>query len=299
LRKTRPGGTIRANSNRDALRAYATLDSVDIVSSAVLRSSLPLCLLLVCTRAAAAQVTTDTIPARADSAAAAVAPLPAPAPAPDSTATADSSATTVAPAPAPDSAAARDSAAVAAPASPRPVTPASAPAPVASDALAPGDLVRLRSAAGRYSGRLVRVTADTLVVAAPGRSDAVVRSDITELYRLKARSSRGRAMLRGAGAGFVAGAALGLLAGITVGHVDCNPTDTDCRPGQDRTIGVALTAEGAILGGLVGVMMGPRLRETNWERIDAAPPAPASATPSIGVAPAPGGGVSIRATLRL
>ncbi len=164
--------------------------------------------------------------------------------------------------------------------------------------LAAGDTVRLVSAAGRYAGTIARVTADTVVISGRGRSDAVVRSDVTEMYRLTGRGSRGKAMLRGGGLGLVGGAALGLLAGATFGRVDCQPSDSDCSPGRDKTIPVALTADGAILGALLGIMTGPIFRRPSWERVDAAP-APAAALPPVTVTPVPGGGVSLGATLRL
>ncbi|HEX6745989.1 MAG TPA: hypothetical protein VF092_01655 [Longimicrobium sp.] len=175
-------------------------------------------------------------------------------------------------------------------------TESAATAPGAWRGLAAGDTVRLVSAAGRYAGTISRVTADTVVIAGRGRSDAVVRSDVMEMYRLTGRGSRGRAMLRGGGLGLIGGAALGLLAGATVARVECKPTDTDCSPGRDKTIPVALTADGAILGALLGIMTGPAFRHTNWERVDAAP---APALPPVSVTPAPGGGVSLGATLRL
>jgi hypothetical protein len=165
----------------------------------------------------------------------------------------------------------------------------------AARALAAGDTVRLRSSAGLYTGTVSRVTADTLFVTSAGRSDAVLRSDITEVHRLAGRSPRGGAMLRGGGVGLFAGAALGFAAGIAAGRVRCAPDDPGCTPSHDSKIRVALTADGAVIGSLLGVMTGPALRRARWERVDGRP-APA---PSIGVAPAAGGGVAVAGTLRL
>jgi hypothetical protein len=160
-----------------------------------------------------------------------------------------------------------------------------------------GDTVRVWSSAGRYTGTLARVTADTLFIDAPGRSDAVLRSDITELHRSAGRGSRGRAMLRGGGVGLAAGTALGVLGGIAAGKVRCAPDAVDCTTHHDRKIGVAMAVDGGLIGALLGVMTGPSLRRTRWERVGGAPDRGAS--PSVSVAPASGGGVSIGATLKL
>jgi hypothetical protein len=164
--------------------------------------------------------------------------------------------------------------------------------------LAEGDTVRLQSAAGRYAGRVARITADTLVISSRGRTDAVLRADITRLDRLAGRGSRGKAMLRGGGLGLLGGAALGLLAGASVGRVGCDATNPGCAPGRDRKIGVILGADGALIGGLLGLMVGPSFRGTSWERIDAAP-SRMSAMPAVGVSAARGGGVAVGARLKI
>ncbi|HET7461321.1 MAG TPA: hypothetical protein VFJ82_08725 [Longimicrobium sp.] len=151
--------------------------------------------------------------------------------------------------------------------------------------LAAGDVVRLLSSAGRYSGTLTQVTADTLTLAAPGRRDAVVRADVTEMHRLVARGSRGGAIMRGAGLGLVAGAVLGFIGGSAAGDGDCE----HCAPGKDATAQAAFAADGAVLGALFGAMLGPTFRRTRWERVDAAPvpplQAPAAAAESAGPPP--------------
>jgi hypothetical protein len=125
--------------------------------------------------------------------------------------------------------------------------------------LAVGDTVRLVSTAGRYAGTLARVSPDTFTLAAPGRLDAVVRAEVSEMHRLVSREPRGRAILRGAGLGLVAGAVLGFVGGTSAG-------------GGDATAKAAFTADGAIVGALIGAMMGPTWRRSHWERVDAAPP---------------------------
>lgn len=125
--------------------------------------------------------------------------------------------------------------------------------------LAPGDTVRLRSAAGRYAGTLAQISPDTFTLAAPGRLDAVVRADVSEMHRLVSREPRGRAIVRGAGLGLLVGTVLGFVGGSAAGS-------------GDGTAKAAFTADGAIVGSLVGAMMGPTYRRSHWERVDAAPP---------------------------
>jgi hypothetical protein len=158
--------------------------------------------------------------------------------------------------------------------------------------LATGDTVRVTSSAGTYSGTIARITPDTVVVAARGREDAILRSEVTRLERFAGKSPRGRAILIGAGAGLVGGGALGAVAGRMAGRVHCRPDDGPCTPGEhDSTIQRALLAEGAIIGALVGAMMGPTFRREHWEHAeDAFPPLAAGA--------ASGGGVALGVTLR-
>jgi hypothetical protein len=157
--------------------------------------------------------------------------------------------------------------------------------------LATGDVVRIVSSAGRYSGRIVRITPDTVVVGATGRIDAIPRSEVTRLERFTGKSSRGRAILIGAGAGLVGGGALGAVAGRRAGRIDCRPDDEPCTPGEhDSTIQGALLAEGAIIGALVGAMLGPTFRREHWERAEDGFPLAAGAAPT--------GGVALGVTLR-
>ncbi len=125
-----------------------------------------------------------------------------------------------------------------------------------------GDTVRLFSPAGRYTGTITRLSADTLTVAAPGRVDAVVRADVTEMYRLVSRESRKASILRGAGVGLLAGAVLGLVGGTSLGG---------SAPFEDTTATVAFTADGALVGAMLGAMIGPTFRRARWERVNASP----------------------------
>jgi hypothetical protein len=145
--------------------------------------------------------------------------------------------------------------------------------PAAFRPLAAGDQVRLVAIGGRYSGTLTQVTADTITLAAPGRTDAVVRADVSHIQRLVSRESRGRSILRGAGLGLLAGAALGYVGGSAAGGHGCAASEAPCSPGHDRTAQAAFAADGAILGALLGAMLGPTFRRSHWERVDAAPAA--------------------------
>lgn len=209
--------------------------------------------------------------------------------APDSTAAAVAP-PVVARAPSPDSAAAGGAGPVDAPTTPSEASAVATGAPAApvlvSTAfrpLAAGDQVRVRSAAGRYHGTLTQVTADTITLAAPGRMDAVLRSDVSEVHRLVSREPRGRSILRGAAFGLLAGAALGFVGGTAAGDNDCAEGNPSCTRRPDKTAQVAFTADGAVLGALFGAMIGPTFRRARWERVDARPmigvaiPPPASA----------------------
>jgi len=157
--------------------------------------------------------------------------------------------------------------------------------------LAPGDSVRIVSAAGRYSGAILRVTADTVVVRARGRIDAIPRGEVSSLERFTGKSSRGRAILIGGGAGLAGGALLGGIAGRLMGRIRCKPADQPCTPGgHDSTIQGAMLAEGALLGALVGAMFGPTFRREHWERAEGSFP--------VQVAPGSAGGMEAGVSLR-
>jgi hypothetical protein len=167
-----------------------------------------------------------------------------------------------------------------------------APPTPAVRALAAGDVVRIVSAAGRYSGTIARINADTVVVRAPGRLDAIPRGEVERLERFTGKSSRSRAILTGGGMGLAGGALLGGIAGRLMGRIRCKPADQPCTPGEhDSTIQRAMLAEGAVLGALVGAMLGPTFRREHWEHAE-------RAFPVLEAAPAAGGGVAAGVTLR-
>jgi hypothetical protein len=157
-------------------------------------------------------------------------------------------------------------------------------------ALAIGDTVRVASPGGRVSGTIARILPDTLVLRAAGRDEAIARGEMVRLERMAGRSPRGRAILIGAGAGLIGGGAIGAVAGRLAGRVHCDAGVESCNPRHDSTIQGALLADGAILGSLIGAMLGPTFRRTRWENADHAFP--------VAAGPAAGGGVAARVTVR-
>jgi hypothetical protein len=153
----------------------------------------------------------------------------------------------------------------------RPVNAVTSAAPTLVQAtfrpLSAGDHVKVVSGAGRYTGTLTQVTADTLTLASPGRSDAVVLSQVSEMRRLVSRESRGKSIVRGAGLGLLAGAVLGYVGGTAAGGNGCAADSGSCGDGHDRTAQAAFTADGAIVGALLGAMLGPTFRRSRWERV--------------------------------
>ncbi|HSU16511.1 hypothetical protein [Longimicrobium sp.] len=132
-------------------------------------------------------------------------------------------------------------------------------APVASDSistrpLAVGETVRLVAADRPYAGRLTRITPDTLVIVAPNRIFTLQRAGVTQAERLVNPGSRGHAILRGAGYGALGGAAVGFLASMVFT--------------KDAAGRAFITADGVVLGALVGALTGPRSNHPVWERVD-------------------------------
>jgi hypothetical protein len=173
--------------------------------------------------AARAQTDTTTTPVRTDSAAAPVQPAPV-------------------------AAMATDSAVVTDDAGARP--------------LAVGQTVRVTADGQEFTGKLMRVTPDSLVLVAPNRLHRLRRADVTAAERQVNSGARGRAILRGAGLGALGGAALGGLASLAL---------TKDPAGRGF-----ITADGLLIGALVGIFIAPRSTHPVWERVD----------PSIGAAPA-------------
>ena len=125
--------------------------------------------------------------------------------------------------------------------------------------LSVGDPIRLVSVSGSYTGTLAGLGVDTVMVAARGANVGVLRSNVREVYRSANRATRGPAMRRGALYGLAAGLAIGFVAGEAAGKGDLNALG-------------AFTAEGGLLGALVGTMVGPSFRHEEWERVELPPP---------------------------
>lgn len=123
--------------------------------------------------------------------------------------------------------------------------------------LAVGQSVRLVVEDQPYVGRITRITGDTVVLGAKFRIYTLQRARITQAERLTNASGRGHAVLRGAGIGALAGGALGGLASLAL---------TKDPAGRGF-----ITADGLILGALIGAFVGPRTYHPVWERVDPAP----------------------------
>lgn len=133
-------------------------------------------------------------------------------------------------------------------------------AAASANALAVGQSVRLVVDDQPYAGRITRITADTVVLGAKFRIYTLQRARITQAERLTNASGRGHTVLRGAGFGALAGGALGGLASLAL---------TKDPAGRGF-----ITADGLILGALVGAFVGPRSYHPVWERVDPAAPSP-------------------------
>jgi len=124
--------------------------------------------------------------------------------------------------------------------------------------LAVGQSVRLVVDDQPYAGRITRITADTVVLGAKFRIYTLQRVKITQAERLTNASGRGHSVLRGAGFGALAGGALGGLASLAL---------TKDPAGRGF-----ITADGLILGALIGAFVGPRSYHPVWERVETAAP---------------------------
>jgi hypothetical protein len=135
--------------------------------------------------------------------------------------------------------------------------------------LAVGDELRLTAAGQQFTGTLKRITADSLELVAPYRLYRLPRPTVTAGERAEFAESRGHAIFRGVRLGVVGGAALGLLGSALL-----------TKDPEGRAL---YTADGVVLGALVGSALGARSRRSHWEPVHPALlqpaelPAPASA----------------------
>lgn len=135
-------------------------------------------------------------------------------------------------------------------------SPADPPPTTSTRPLAVGDELRLTAADQQFTGTLKRITADSLELVAPYRLHRLPRRTVTAGERAEFAESRGRAMFRGARVGVLGGAALGLLGSALI---------TKAPEGR-----AFITADGVVLGALVGSALGARSRRSHWERVDPA-----------------------------
>lgn len=170
---------------------------------------------------------------------------------------------------------------------------AAAPASAASTrALARGDMVRGHCTSGAFTGTIVRLTPDTMVLST-SRSvrTSVPLGTVTDLQRADGHSRRA-SIMRGVAIGFLGGAALGLGGGLAFGKGrDC----AACARHTEGSTVVLFTAIGALVGPAIGAMVGPSLRAQRWEPAAAAPPPAATPAVSFGIAP----GRTLAATIEL
>jgi len=151
-------------------------------------------------------------------------------------------------------------------------SPADPPATTSSRPLTVGDALRLTVADQQFTGTLKRIMVDTLVLVAPYRIYTLPRASVTAGEREVFAESLGHAVFRGGRLGMLGGAALGLLGAMIVT--------------KDPAGRAFITADGVVLGTLVGSALGVRSRHSHWERLDpsmvvpsAELPAPTSAPP--------------------
>jgi len=144
-------------------------------------------------------------------------------------------------------------------------SPADPPATTSTRPLAVGDALRLTAADQQFTGILKRITADTLVLTAPYRIYTLPRASVTAGEREVFAESLGHAIFRGGRVGVLGGAALGLLGSMVV-----------TRDPAGRAF---ITADGAVIGVLVGGALGVRSRRSHWEHLDPSMVAQSAALP--------------------
>jgi len=151
--------------------------------------------------------------------------------------------------------------------------PANPPATASTQPLAVGDALRLTVAEQQFTGTLKRITADTLVLTATFRLYTLPRASVTAGEREVFAESLGHAIFRGGRVGLLGGAAVGLLGSMLLT--------------KDPAGRAFITADGAVLGALVGSGLGARSRRSHWERLDPSVVVPPAALPA--PVPAPEG----------
>jgi hypothetical protein len=152
-----------------------------------------------------------------------------------------------------------------------PGVPETAPWPWST--IAPGTKVRLRTASGRLTGRVLALGHGDVRLDSGG-SEA--RIDYASVLALEvSRGRRGRTV-----AGLVIGAAAGVVAGVAAGCGDCVP---NYKPRAGAVLGA--------LGGALGALAGRTFAPESWGP-------PAASRSGVGVFPTPGGGAAVALRIR-
>ena len=176
------------------------------------------------------------------------------------------------------------------------VVPASPPAQSTApehSRLAEGTRVRVLAPprAGSFIGAVVAHSADSLIlrIDADGRSIALPTAEVTQVD-LSAGSRRN--ILKGAGAGAIAGINVGAVLGyVTYEEVRCAPDSFFCIDLRPETAAMGGAAVIGALGTVAGFLAGMRSTE-EWT-----PASRGVLAPRMGIRPASGGGVALTASL--
>jgi hypothetical protein len=134
--------------------------------------------------------------------------------------------------------------------------------------VAPGTKVRLRTASGRLTGRVLALAHSDVRLDSGGSETRIAYASVLDLE--VSRGRRGRTV-----AGLVIGAAAGVVAGVAAGCGDCVP---NYKPRAGAVFGV--------LGGALGALAGRTFGSESWGP-------PTASRSGIGVFPAPGGGAAV------
>jgi hypothetical protein len=176
---------------------------------------------------------------------------------------------------------------------------AAASAPLAAQVAAPqpGERVRLHLADGsQVDARLVHLTADSIIVR--NWKGVERRYAVASLDQVWASSDSSTSALRGMAIGALAGGlGLGLMAAAEYEPCSAPPGSFGCVFASKSAFDdFKLAAKiGAVLGGLVGTIVGGNTFRREWRRIDGG----AEPAAALMAAPRSDGSVMVRLTLRL
>ena len=127
-----------------------------------------------------------------------------------------------------------------------PAPPSPVPAPFSVDALRPGDSLRVSVGTTRLTGRLIRLTTDSLLLSRPD-TIGLSRSSIDTLWR---RTSHGATAFGG-----------GLLFGVLLAGAILLSGRSSADPGLNGKLAFAVVGVAALFGALIGSL------SPGWEHI--------------------------------